>query len=71
MFPFLQQPWPMHAQGEGEFASVVEIVLDDVPDDPLMRDTGVTSRECLPEVGGRPAGESALDHVPGYLKTVD
>jgi hypothetical protein len=25
----------VRAKGEGEFASVVEVVLDDVPDDPL------------------------------------
>ena len=50
---------------------MVEIVLDNVPDDPLTRDAGVPSWESLPEVGRRPESESALDHVPGCLKTVD
>ena len=50
---------------------MVEIVLDNVPDDPLTRDAGVPSWESLPEVGRHPEGESALDHVPGCLKTVD
>ena len=47
---------------------MVEIVLDDVPADPLTRDDCVPPWKSLPEVGRRPAGEGILDHVPDCLK---
>ena len=41
----------MHTKREGKFSSVVKIVFDDVPDDPLARDYATSTREGLLQVG--------------------
>ena len=41
----------MHTKREGKFSSVVKIVFNDVPDDPLVRDYATSAREGLLQVG--------------------
>jgi hypothetical protein len=65
----------MHAERDGEFSAMMEIVGDDVPDNPLA-----CERVVLPfvgkliglrEVGDVPAVERVLDHLPGGLQPSD
>jgi len=65
----------MHAQGQRNFAAMMEIVLDNVPDNPLacqVKHLAIARfLEDVIEVGGRPAGERGLEHVPGDFEAVD
>ena len=47
---------------------MVQVVLDDVPDDPLARERLATPDELLAEVGGGPALQAVLDQSPGALQ---
>src|SRR5258707_8110246 len=66
---------PVDTQGKGNFAAVVQIVLDDVPDDPLACQATYLAiarfLEDVIEVSGRPAGERGLEHMPGDFEAVD
>ena len=62
---------PVRTQRIGKFIPVVEIELDNVPDDPLARDHSPTSLKSLLKVGGCPSIKSVIDHVPGCLKPTD
>ena len=59
----------VHAQGEGKLSSMVKIVLDDVPDDPLARECIFAPTEGLIQVGEVPARQAVLDHLPGGVES--
>ncbi len=68
----------MHAEGEGEFATVVEVVFDEVPEHPLAREGtdrlagGVVGvPEEVIELGSCPAVEGVFDDLPGDFKSSD
>lgn len=67
----------MHAQCQREFASMQQIMFEDMPDDPLPQVPGIISSvglslplilEFFLKVGRRPAGERLCDHPPGRLQ---
>ncbi len=59
----------VHAQGEGKLSSMVKIVFDDVPDDPLARECIFAPTEGLIQVGEVPARQAVLDHLPGGVES--
>src|SRR5712691_2524212 len=62
----------MHTQCERKLATVVQIVLDDVPDDPLARTLLIVScQKGLAKVCSRPAAQAILHQVPGSIKSTD
>ncbi len=46
----------------------MQVVLDDVPDNPLARDWAISSLKSLVEVGGCPACQALLNQAPGGLQ---
>jgi hypothetical protein len=57
----------VHATSEEEFATVIQVMLDDVPDNPLARDWAISSLKDLLEISGCPACKTLLDQAPGDL----
>src|SRR5690349_13118417 len=56
----------VHAAGQEQFAAVMQVVLQHVPDNPLARLYPIVARwEWLIEVGGRPARQALMHDVPG------
>jgi hypothetical protein len=58
----------MASEDERDLAPVVEVVLDEVPDDPAARDLGAGaawSRELPGEVIGGSTPKARIDHRPG------
>lgn len=65
----------MRAQRHEKFAAVIEVVFENVPDDPLAR-VGVFLSLIdfsvgMGQIGNGPAREIILEHLPGDLQTVD
>src|SRR5438270_480695 len=62
----------LHTKRDGEFATMMEVVGHDAPENPLAREgivfPLVGKRESLREVGNGPAVERVLDHLPGGLQ---
>src|SRR5690349_12086057 len=67
----------MHAEQEREFPAMMQIMLDQMPDDPLGREYFflaallVYISQRLIQVGDSPAGKHILDHLPGGFETTD
>src|SRR5437660_7032191 len=63
----------MRTERKGELASVVHVVLDHVPDDPLSGElvwfTPTLSCEDIFQVGLGPALQALLPNAPGYFKS--
>ena len=58
----------MHPAGEEELSSMMQVVLDDVPDNPLARDQAISPLKGHVEVGGCSAYQALLDQAPGYFQ---
>src|SRR5262249_62314886 len=68
----------MHAERERQFAAVVQVVLDDMPEHPLTRIPGFITAVVFPwipvlklfrKIGGRPATQGILDHRTSGLQS--
>ena len=63
---------PVHAEGEREFATVVQIMLQHMPDDPGARQVNVLAvpvvREGAPHLVGTPAGQAIGHALPGAVE---
>src|SRR3989440_10470931 len=62
----------MHTKGEGEFAAVVQVVLDHMPDDPLAREfvwlaPALASKDIV-QVFRRPALQALLPGAKGHFQ---
>src|SRR5437667_11876616 len=57
---------------ERNFAAVVKVMFDNVPEDPLAREAigflVMYTRENIVQVGGCPASEGRINHLPRGLK---
>src|SRR6266568_903594 len=66
---------PVHAEGEREFAAVVQVVLHHMPDDPGARQVDLFAvpvvREGLVHVGGTPARQTIRHELPGAVEALD
>src|ERR1700694_266760 len=65
----------IRAEKKRDLAAMMEIVLDNVPDNPLacqVKHLAIARfLEDVIEVGRRPAGERGLEHMPGDFEAVD
>lgn len=59
----------MHTACEEEFPSMMHVVLDDVPDNPLARDQAISPLKGHVDAGGCPACQALLDQAPCCLQT--
>ena len=74
----IQPRHPVHPEAEGDLTTVMNVVLDEVPDDPLARALGpLSSRvgrwpyKLLSEISRRPALQPRLDHREALLEPPD
>src|SRR6266508_544581 len=66
----------MHAECEADLAAMMQIMFNEMPDNPLPRDNRglaviVVARISLLPVGRRPAGDRFLHTLPRGLQAVD
>jgi hypothetical protein len=66
----------MHAQREGEFTSMMEIVLNEMPDNPLACRglifsilIGIVNHFC--QIGNGPVVQGILNDLPGGFQSID
>lgn len=64
----------MHAKHKGELAAMMEIMLDQMPDNILASKTflsGISGRKNLFQIRSRPALKSGLHYLPGGFQAVN
>src|SRR5579875_1777884 len=58
----------MCAQRQTDLATMVQVMLDHMPDDPLARAGAPTCEKLLIQIVGCPAGQAVAHRPPGNLK---
>ena len=65
----------MHAERQEQLAAVVQVVLENPPDDPLARIAvgllALLLDEDIGQTSWRPAVEALAHHLPGRLQSLD
>src|SRR5258708_1114709 len=65
---------PVHAEGERELATVVQVMLQHMPDDPGARQVNVFAipviGEGLVHVSGTPTGQAIRHELPGAIEAL-